>query len=157
MTAMTAVRPGHRWTRRRTLRVCALGFAVIVGVLVVWLLPGRMVGPRIIGRTLTPDGVEMCIVQQTSFKEFPWFKTSFVVRQPGADWRRFYVHHEDHFWVASRVSLDTNAHIATFNRGGSPAIAFAWATGAYTNLYRYRADAPSWQMPPGWSPEMPIP
>jgi hypothetical protein len=104
-----------------------------------------------VARAVTPDGFELGIVQRSSFNELPWFTTSFVCRQPNGAWKRFYFHHEDRYWSGGRVSLDMNRQVATFYRGDSPAVAFGWGTGAFTNLYRHRT-AQAEQMPGGWSP-----
>jgi hypothetical protein len=130
---------------------------IAAGLLAIGLLFRHIRGPRVVARVETPDGFELCIVQQASLRELPWFKTSFLSRHRGGTWERFYFHHEDSYWGGSRVSLETNAHIATFYRGSAPAIAFAWTSGAYTNLHRFRRPEAPQQMPAGWSPQEPVP
>ena len=132
-----------------------LALLIVAALVAIGLLPRHILGPRIVARAVTPDGFELCIIQQSSFDSLPWFKTSFLSRRQGGSWQRFYFHHEDRYWGGGRVALDTNAQLATFYRGSSPVIAFAWATGAYTNLHRHRTDAPQ-QMPLGWSPQMSV-
>ena len=129
---------------------------LIVAVLIATgLLPRHILGPRVVARAMTPDGFELCIVQQSSLDSLPWFATSFVSRRQGGAWQRFYFHHEDRYWFRSRFSLDTNAQVATFYRGSSPMLSFAWASGACTNLDRrhLKPEQPQ-QMPSGWSPPM---
>ena len=133
-----------------------LALVILASLAAIGLLLGHRGGARVVARAVTPDRAELCVVQQPSSDSPLWFKTSFVFRQPGGSWQRFYFHHEDRYWMGSRVSLDTNAQVATFSRGGLPALAFSWATGVYTNLQRHRPAAPQ-QMPVGWSPESPIP
>ena len=108
--------------------------------------------PRIVARATSSGGVEMCIVQQCNWSAEP-FTTSFVYRKPGADWGWFYYSHEDWYWGASRVSVDTNASSAVFYRGSSPAVTFAWATETYT-LHRWNRTLTGAQLrlPKGWSP-----
>ncbi|HNU51124.1 MAG TPA: hypothetical protein PKJ98_09540 [Verrucomicrobiota bacterium] len=69
--------------------------------------------PRIVARAVSPDGVEMCIVQECNFSTEP-FTTSFVYRKPGADWGWFYFDHEDWYWGTGRVSVDTSNQVAVF-------------------------------------------
>ncbi|HYT59256.1 MAG TPA: hypothetical protein VEL06_03745 [Haliangiales bacterium] len=109
--------------------------------------------PRVVGRAVAPDGTEMCIVQQCNWNAEP-FTTSFVYRTPGKPWGRFYYDHQDSYWGHSRVSVDTNAGIAVFYRGGSPAVTFAWATETYT-MHRWNrtVTGAQWQLPVGWSPK----
>ncbi len=134
----------------------ALALLIVVAFLAIGAWCRHIVGPRIVARTVTPEGFELCIVQQSSWDALPWFKTSFVSRRQGNPWQRFYFHHEDSFWRNSRVALDTNTQVATFFRGNAPVVSYAWATGAYTNLHRHRADTPQ-EMPSGWSPQMLVP
>jgi hypothetical protein len=131
----------------------------IVSVFVVLVLSVLFVrhvgGPRVVARVVAPDGTEMCIVQQCNWNAEP-FTTSFVYRKPGAGWRRFYYDHQDDYWGSGRASLDTNARVAVFYRGSSPAVTFAWATETYT-LHRWRRiDTDPDQMPTGWSPKMSV-
>lgn len=128
-----------------------LAILILIALLTIGLLPRRLAGPHVVARAVTPDGFELCIVQRWSFNELPWFTTSFLCRQPDGAWTRFYFNHEDRYWGRGRVSLDTSNRVATFYRGGSQAVAFAWKTGTYTNLYRRRTAQPE-LMPPGWSP-----
>jgi hypothetical protein len=131
------------------------GFLIVAALVAVVLLPRHILAPRVVASAVTPDGFEFFIIQQSSLDSLPWFTTSFVSRSPGGTWERFYFHHEDHYWGGSRVSLDTNTQVATFYRGSTPAIAFTWTTGAYTNLQR-RRTAESQRMPSGWSPQMSV-
>jgi hypothetical protein len=132
-----------------------LALLIMAALVAIGLVLRHLRGPRLVARGVTPDGAEVCIVQQSSSDSLLWYKTSFIFRQPGGNWQRFYFHHEDRYWGGSRVSLDTNAQVATFYRGRSPAVAFAWATGAYTNLQRRRTAEPQ-QMPLGWAPQMSV-
>ena len=98
----------------------------------------------------------MCIVQQCNWDLEP-FTTSFIYRKEGALWRWFYYDHQDSYWGRGRVSLDTNAHVAVFYRGGSPAVTFAWVPGVYT-LHRWGRTLTNAQetMPAGWSPQVSV-
>jgi len=136
--------------RLRTKIIFAL--TIVAALLVLAQLPRHILGPRVVSCAVTSDGFEMCIVQHSSLDSLPWFTTSFISRKRGGGWQRFYFHHEDYYWGGGRVSLDTNAQVATFYRGRSPAVSFAWETGSYTNLLRRRTAEPE-QMPAGWSPQ----
>jgi len=108
--------------------------------------------PRVVGRAVTPDGVEMFIVQQCNWSAEP-FTTYFVYRKPGAEWRKFYYDHQDIYWHRCRASIDTNAHVAVFYRGRSPAVTFAWDTETYT-LHRWNRTTTTYEgLPSGWTPE----
>jgi len=95
-----------------------LALVILASLAAIGLLLGHRGGARVVARAVTPDRAELCVVQQPSSDSPLWFKTSFVFRQPGGSWQRFYFHHEDRYWMGSRVSLDTNAQVATFSRGG---------------------------------------
>ena|SRR5690349_10425791 len=113
-------------------------------------------GPRVVARAVSPDGVEMCIVQQCNWDAEP-FTTSFVYRKPGTGWGRFYFDHQDWYWGKSPVLLDTNKHTAVFYRAGCPAVTFEWATETYT-LHRWNRTLTGAQdrLPMGWSPQMSV-
>ena len=133
-----------------------LGIMATVVVVVVGSCVRHISAPRLVGRAVAPDGTEMCIVQECNWSAEP-FTTSFVYRRPGGEWGRFYFDHQDTYWGRSRVSLDTNAQRAVFYRGGSPAVTFSWPSETYT-MHRWNRTmtGAQWQMPAGWSPEMPV-
>ena len=143
---------GHRKLHKLRVRwkiiIVLLAAAMLVAI---GLLPRHILGSRVVARVVTPDGSELCVIQRGSFDELPWFNTSFFSRRPGGTWQWFYFHHEDKYWGRSRVSIVTNARLATFYRRGSPAIGFDWGTGSYTNVQRHRTCDPK-PMPAGWSP-----
>ena len=66
---------------------------VIVGVVVAFLLFSYLVisflwhidKSRIVARAVSPEGVEMCIVQECNWRGEP-FTTRFVFRKPGTNW-----------------------------------------------------------------------
>ena len=124
---------------------------ILIALFMIGLLPRHLAAPHVVARAETPDGFELCIVQRWSFNELPWFTTSFLCRQPDGAWTRYYFNHEDRYWSGGRVALDTSNRMATFYRGDSKAVVFAWTTGSYTNLYRRHIAQPE-LMPPGWSP-----
>ena len=112
-------------------------------------------GPRIIARAVSPDGIEMCLIQRCNWSA-ELFTTSFVYRKAGGPWRWFYYDHEDDFWGRSRVTLDAAAKVAVFLRGTKPAVTFDWANENYT-LHRFRrTDHEGSPMPADWSPEKPM-
>ena len=108
--------------------------------------------PRIVARAVSPDGVEMCIVQECNWDGEP-FTTRFVFHKPGTNWGWFYYDHEDWYWRTGRVVLDTNSKTARFYRKGKPAVTFKWDTETYT-LHRWNRTLEGAQsyMPAGWSP-----
>lgn len=130
----------------------AVGAGVLLILVLIVLLPRQVLEPRTVARIVTPDGYELRMVQQTDLNSLPWFTTSFLVRKPDGSWERYQVDHEDHYWSAGRVALDTNAQAAMFHRGTSLVVRFAWRTGAYTNLQRPFGSGEPDVMPPGWSP-----
>lgn len=110
----------------------------------------RALRPRIIARAVAPDGTEMCLVQRLS--DGPWFNTGFYYRRPGQPWKWMYYDHEGKYWGGSRVTLDTNAAVATFYRGSTPAITFHWETEAYLLHRRNSYSSNGSAMPEGWEP-----
>lgn len=130
--------------------------AAVALIVSVGLVLHHVDGPRIVGRALAADGTEMCIVQQCNWGPEP-FTTSFVYRRSGGSWGRFYFDHQDSYWDRSRVVLDTNAGVAVFYRGNSPAVTFSWATETYT-MHRWSRTmtGAQWQLPADWSPELPV-
>ena len=119
-----------------------LSIALVAAFVAIWMFIAHVANPRIIGRAVTPDGTELCIVQ-----EFNWnpelFTTSFVYHRPGIEWRRFYYDHQDIYWGGARVKLDTNSQIAVFYRGNVPAITFHWDSEIYTMHRRSRGPGTS--------------
>lgn len=112
--------------------------------------------PRVVGRAVTPDGVEACIVQECNWGP-ELFTTSFVYHKPGLEWRRFYYDHQDIYWGTARATLDTNAHVAVFYRGRSPAVTFHWDSEIY-RMHRWNRTLTNaqWQMPASWNPDLPV-
>ncbi len=108
-------------------------------------------GPRLVGRAVSPDGVEMCVVQRCNWSGEP-FTTSFYCRYPGSNWAWFYYDHEDWYWGYSSASLDTNAMLATFYRGTNAAIKFDWRREIYWRGYQVWATGAQSCLPAGQSP-----
>ncbi len=135
---------------RKSLGVFAALLVVGVG-LFLW----HIGSPRIVARAVTPEGIEMCIVQRCNWSGEP-FTTSFVFRKPGGRWGWFYYDHQDTYWGSGHALINTNTALAVFYRRGAPAVSFDWAAETYT-LHRWnRTDtAPEW-MPAGWSPQVSI-
>ena len=72
----------------------------------------HFVGPRNVTHVVTPDGVEMKIVQRL---EGFGFKTGFLHRRTNeSSWDWSYYDHEDSYWGRARVALDTDLKVATF-------------------------------------------
>ena len=127
--------------------ILALAFVLLLA----WFIK-HINGPRVVARAVAPDGTEMCIIQKCNWGGEP-FTTSFYYRKPGGQWGWFYYDHEDWYWSGAKVSLDTNASVATFYRKGKPDVNFAWNTETYTLKRRPRTitGAQTW-LPPGQSP-----
>jgi len=107
---------------------------------------------RIVARGVSPEGVEMCIVQECNWNGEP-FTTRFVFRKPGTNWGWFYYDHQDWYWRTGHVILDTNSKTARFYRNAKPAVTFQWDNETYT-LHRWNRTLYGAQsyMPPGWTP-----
>lgn len=135
----------------------AIQFAIIAGVIALILCTAVFVrhisGPRIVARAITPDGVEMRVIQRCNWNAEP-FTTGFYFRKPGGQWGWFYFDHQDWYWSRAPVRIDTNAGKAVFFRKGSPAITFAWSNEAYT-LHRWNRTLTGAQsrLPSGSWPE----
>jgi len=91
----------------------------------------HMLSPRVVARAITPDGVELCVVQESG-RDFPPFRTSVVFRKPNTNWGWFYYDHEDWYWRTGRISLDTTTRVATIYRDGEPRVTFKWDTERFT-------------------------
>jgi hypothetical protein len=129
-----------------------IGAAVVGVVLGSALIIRHLSVPRVVGRAMTPDGVELCVVQNWNAEPF---NTSFVFRKPGGQWGWFYYDHEDWYWRKARIVLDTNACMARIFRGDTEAIAFAWKSETYTmHRWRRKIEGPQGTMAPGWEPGM---
>ena len=137
-------------TGRTKLIIATVATAALLGVLNFVVNLNR---PRIVGRAVSPEGVEMCVVQRFNWSGEPFFTTGFVYRKHGTNWGWLYYDHEDDYWGASRVVLDTNNRTAVFYRNGSPAVTFAWATEIYT-LHRWNRTMTGAQdrLPVDWAP-----
>ena len=131
-----------------------LALIVLVGLLLVVLtvLSRYVTGPRVVGRAVTPEGIEMCVVQRLNWGEDPFFSTRFIYRKPGGVWKGFYYHHEDDFWSRSRATLDTNTQTAVFYRNNKPAITFAWRREEYVMHRRKDTNTEPWTMESKWCP-----
>ncbi len=103
------------------------GSLTAVTVVSLALVVRRFVVPRIVGRAVSPTGVEMCVLQSYCWE----YETKFVYRRPGTNWAWCYFDHEDDHWGIAPVVLDTNRGIATFHRDGRPALSFEWEMGVY--------------------------
>jgi hypothetical protein len=127
---------------------------VLGGALGSALIVRHLSTPRIVGRSVTPEGVELCVVQKCNWEAEP-FTTSFVFRKPGGQWGWFYYDHQDWYWGHARIVLDTNSGVARVFRGETEAITFNWRKEIYT-MHRWRRtiDGPQGTMPPGWEPTM---
>lgn len=121
--------------------------AIVAGICV-----RRVTAPRVVGRAVSPDGIEMCVVQQYNWGGEP-FTTSFVFRKPGDDWGIFYFGHQDGYWRHSPASVDAASKVARFYRGTNIAVTFDWAGEIYWRGDQARAWATGAQsrLPTGWS------
>ena len=107
--------------------------------------------PRIIGRAVAPEGVELCVLQRFNWFDDPFFTTSFVFQKPGQPWKWFYYNHEDDYWGRARMALDTNLHQLVVYGKGSPTIRFEWEPELYSARGGGMRDNPS-AKPASWSP-----
>lgn len=140
-------------SRRTKVVLATLAAFVLVSYLVISFL-WHIDKARIVARAVSPEGVEMCIVQECNWSAEP-FTTRFVFRKPGTNWGWFYYDHQDWYWRTGRVVLDTNSRTARFYRGNKPAVTFQWETETYT-LHRWNRTIEGAQSykPPGWNPTM---
>ncbi len=112
-----------------------------------------IVSPRLVAHVITPDGIEMCIVQRLTSEGF---QTSFYFRNRTGPWGFFYYDHEDNYWSRAHSSLNTNLKVATFFRNNVPVITFDWGKTNYmTPHLPWVGTDPMW-MPTGWSPRTPV-
>ena len=145
----------RRTMSKRTIII--IGSIVIVGCIAAVILGVVHIShPRIVGRAVTPDGTELCIVQECNWSP-ELFTTSFVYRKPGTEWRRFYYDHEDDYWGIASATLNTNARVAVFYRGNSLAVTFHWDTEIYT-MHRWNRTLTNaqWNMSATWTPQMSV-
>ncbi|MGE3312015.1 MAG: hypothetical protein AB7O66_18785 [Limisphaerales bacterium] len=143
------------WDSRDLMRWFWASLAAVT-LLAVALGIRRFVAPRIVGRAVSPTGVEMAVIQKYNWSGEP-FTTSFVYRRPGTNWAWCYFDHQDNHWGYSQVVLDTNRGVATFLRDGRPALSFEWEAGIYrrgpaVGIGGGEPDAPNF-MPADWTPE----
>jgi hypothetical protein len=131
----------------KVLAVMLVLLLIGVGGFLIHINGARIVGPLV----KTPEGVEMCIVQQCNWGGEP-FSTRFVFRKPGGSWGAFYLGHQDWYWGSSRAVLDTNAHVATFQNGTNLLLTFDWVNEIYWRPRRGSETGAQFQLPAGWSP-----
>jgi hypothetical protein len=138
------------------LAVVLLALIVLAGwaICAVWGL-GCSGGPRVVARAVTPDGTELCVVQEANPVFTEPFTTSVVYRKPGGTWGWFYYDHQDIFWRHGQTEIDPNAKRITILRGGRRTITFDWESETYTKWAGQRADrifkgAQRW-FPAGWT------
>ena len=137
-------------TGKVKLILAAAALAIVLGVLT---FVAHLTGPRVVGQAVSPEGVEMCVVQRYNWSGEP-FTTSFVFRKPGKNWGWFYFNHQDSYWGNSRVVMNPSNQTAVFYRGTAPAVTFDWASETYT-LHRRNQIVTGAQnrLPAGWSPK----
>jgi hypothetical protein len=135
-------------------------FRLVFALLILGLFVGSALLYRIgrisrtVARAVTPDGIEMRLVQECEFREFPWLITKFYYRKPGGVWKEMLYYHEDTPWFFCSVSLDTNSKVAVFSREKSRGpLRFEWDAERTT----LKAGSRSWIIEPGakpsdWSP-----
>jgi hypothetical protein len=134
-------------------RASAILFLFLAVLLVSMIFLGHISHPRTVARAMTPEGIELRIVQECNWSIEP-FTTSFVYRQPHQNWQWFYYDHEDLYWGTGAVSLDTTNHVAVFYRGSTPAVTFHWDSKIFT-LHRWNRTLTNSQnqMPLDWNPK----
>ena len=140
--------------RRPKIALMSAGIAFLLFAYIVISFLWHIDKPRIIARAVSPEGVEMCIVQECNWSGEP-FTTRFVFRKPGTNWGWFYYDHQDWYWRTTRVVLDTNSKTARFYRGKELAVTFQWGSETYT-LPRWNRTIEGAQsyMPAGWEPTL---
>lgn len=139
-----------------TKRISIILSSIFLVVAAVVAFLAHIAHPRVIARAVTPDGIELCMVQECNWNLEP-FTTSFVYRKPGSQWRWFYYDHQDMYWGSARVTLDTNTDTAIFYRGSSPAVTFHWDLEIYT-LHRWNRTLTNaqGQFAADWTPKMSV-
>src|SRR5690349_19248065 len=125
---------------------------LVLGGAVVAAFLHRMANPHRVAWAVTPDGVELCLIQRWNGMSDLFFTTTFAVRHPGTNWLTYYVHHEDSYWDRAAMDLDVDRRLARVSRSGEPVITYDWRRRSYS-LRRggYSAERSPWVMPPGWA------
>jgi hypothetical protein len=125
----------------------------ICAIAVVLAFVRHINGPRIIARTVAPDGTEFCVLQTCNWGGEP-FTTSCYYRKLGGRWGWFYYDHEDWYWDRGTTQIDESAKRISVIRDGKPTATFDWDSETFRLLQgnTVRAEtvgAQTW-MPIGW-------
>ena len=118
-------------TKKRYTKIVAL----VLTLGLVYVLTDYVDGPRVLARAVSPEGVEMLLIQRCNWGA-ELFTTSFWYRKPDKPWGWFYYDHEDSFWLSGDFSLDAENATVVFFRDGTPAVTFNWDSERYT-LHRF--------------------
>ena len=107
----------------------ALGVLLIAGCLLGSALAVRHISSkRVVLRTVTPNGMEFCIVQRLDDP----FNTSAYYRRANGRWGVFYYDHEDWYWGKGDAVADQNEKTLKIYRGGKVTATFNWESEAFT-------------------------
>lgn len=110
-------------------------FVILLGILWAFLY-GPFGRPRIVARAVTPDGTELCVVQESNHDICEPFYTSVVYRKPGGRWGWFYYDHQDIYWRRGEVLINPDAKRISVYRNGTLVVTFDWQT----EIFRKYAD-----------------
>jgi hypothetical protein len=123
---------------------------IAVAALSIW----HINGPRVVARTVAPDGTEFCVVQTCNW-DLEFFTTSCYYRKPGGQWGWFYYDHQDWYWGRGRAEVDSVAKRISIYRNQRVTVTFEWESERFRLLrsdfpQRELIKAQEW-MPGGWS------
>lgn len=138
--------------RRR--RAGFAGFSAAVFGCVWFILSFGPGGDRVISRTTTSDGTDMCVIQQFTGHWGESYQVGFYYRRPGQQWGSFYYDHEDTRWWLGSIRVAADGKRATIRRFLLPVAYFDIPTESFTSVRSSRTFSPAhtW-MPPDWTPE----
>ena len=138
--------------KRRFALLATVAIVVLLTVLIV-AFSERSLGPGVVAHGVSPDGVEMFVVQRSNwggwanlrnFFDDPWFTTRFICRTADGTWKSYYYWHEDTSWLGrDRLVLDTNASKAVVYRGNVAVMRFRWDTGEFQITRPYADGVPA--------------
>lgn len=121
-----------RRAKTRWIRQVSVTF-VVASIAMLGLFLWHIRKPRIVARAVTPDGVELRVIQGCNWDP-EGFYTSVYYRKPGSPWGWFYYDHQDIYWGSGRAEVNPQAKRITIYRAGRVTATFDWETERFVLL-----------------------
>jgi hypothetical protein len=110
------------------------------GALALLGMAAAMTRPRIVVLNDLPNGTRLAVFQQFNDPTEP-FETS-VFSNRGSGWGWFYFDHQNTFWLAGRIEIDSSSQTALIYRGEQAVARYNWTNDKLTHLAKGTESSP---------------